>query len=101
MTTADRPAIAAHAVAKVSSEEFRPSIEAAYEVISGIKEYADMAGVLMYKYGVRLESFDEEIILTSKDLANIILTALACGFAFGADWGESKFVEGLVIGEKS
>lgn len=99
MTTADRPAIAAHAAAKVSSDEFRPSIEAAFEVIRDIKEYQDMTALIMYKRGARVHSRDDELEMTAGDLADVILYALCTGFAFGDDFGQSRFADGLLIGE--
>lgn len=100
MKIEDRPAIAAHVAAKVSSDEFRPSIEAAYEVIRGIQEYQDVAALLMYKLNVQVSDPDAILSLTVRDVAKLALTGLACGFAFGADFGENRFAEALVIGGK-
>lgn len=97
MKNEDIMAIAEHAAAKVSSDEFRPSVVAAYAVIREIREYQDMAAIILHKRGVKIAAPDEEFILSAADLADVVLIALSCGFAFGEDYGLNKFTEGLVI----
>jgi hypothetical protein len=88
MTIADRKAIGDHVRARESSGEFRTALEAAYAVIRDIEEYQQMAAILLHQ--LKIEA--------TPDAANLVLTALSCGFAFGEDYGQSRFADGLVIG---
>lgn len=89
MTIADCKAIGDHVRARESSGEFRTAIEAAYMVIRDIPEYQQMAAILLHQ--LKIEATPEA--------ANLVLTSLALGFAFGEDYGQSRFADALVIGE--
>ncbi len=88
MTLSDRKAIGDHVRARESSGEFRTAIEAAYVVICDIPEYQQMAAILLHQ--LKIEA--------TQEAANLVLTALALGFAFGEDYGQSRFADALVIG---
>ena len=57
-------------------------------VIRDIEEYQQMAAILLHQLKIE----------PTPEAANLALTSLALGFAFGEDYGQSRFADALVIG---
>jgi len=101
MTKQDAQRIGEHCQAQVASDQFTPRLEAAYDVLANIPEYQNMAGTLIALHGIKFQSLNDRVVITAHSLARIILTALACGFAFGEDWGEGKTLESTLAGKEN
>lgn len=99
MTKQDAQRIGAHFQAQVASEQFTPRMEAAYDVLANIPEYQSMTGTLIALHGIKFQSLNDRVVITAHSLAQLMLTALACGFAFGEDWGEGKTLESTLAGK--
>ena len=99
MTKQDAQRIGEHCQAQVASDQFTPRLEAAYDVLANIPEYQSMAGTLIALHGIKFRAPNDTVIITANSLARIILTAIACGFAFGEDWGEGKTLESTLAGK--
>jgi hypothetical protein len=96
MTKQDAQRISEHCQAQVTSDQFTPRLEAAYDVIANVPEYQNMTGVLIGLHGIKFASPTDTVIVSARTLAQLMLTALACGFAFGEDWGEGKVLESIL-----
>jgi len=100
MTKQDAQRIGEHCQAQVASDQFAPRMESAYDVLANIPEYQDVTGVLIGLHGIKFASPTDMVIVSARTLAQLMLTALACGFAFGEDWGEGKTLESTLAGKE-